>query len=91
MKKIIKVITYPFKLFFLGLVYFYKFCISPLLPKSCRFTPTCSTYMIQAINEFGIFKGIFLGTKRVFKCVPGSKGGFDPIPKNIKGEIKWLL
>lgn len=91
MKKIIKILTYPFQLFFLGLIYFYKFCISPLLPKSCRFTPTCSTYMVQAIKEFGILKGIFLGTKRILKCVPKSKGGFDPIPMNIKGEIKWLL
>jgi len=47
--------------------------------------------MVQSINEFGIFKGIFLGTKRIFRCVPGSKGGFDPIPLNMKGELKWLL
>lgn len=91
MKKYIKLTAYPFKLFFLGLIYFYKFCISPLFLKNCRFTPTCSTYMIQAINEFGIFKGIYLGTKRISRCVPGNKGGFDPIPQNIKGETKWLL
>ncbi|MDD4110643.1 MAG: membrane protein insertion efficiency factor YidD [Clostridia bacterium] len=89
--KIIRIITYPFELIFLGLVYFYKICISPLLPKGCRFTPTCSIYMVQAIKEFGIFKGTYLGIKRIVRCGPGSKGGFDPIPENIKGEIKWLL
>ena len=91
MKKIIKIVETPLRLLFLGLVYFYKMCVSPILPKTCRFTPTCSTYMVQSINEFGIFKGIFLGTKRIFRCVPGSKGGFDPIPLNMKGELKWLL
>jgi len=47
--------------------------------------------MVQSIKEFGVFKGIFLGTKRIFRCVPGGKVGLDPIPLNIKGEIKWLL
>ena len=91
MKKFINIITYPIKLIFLGLIYFYKICISPILPRTCRFTPTCSTYMLQAIKEFGIFKGIFLGTKRVFRCGPWSKGGIDLVPLNMKGEIKWLL
>lgn len=91
MKKLIKILVYPFKLIFLGLIYTYKKIISPILPRTCRFTPSCSTYMIQAVNEFGLFKGIYLGTKRVMKCGPWSKGGFDPIPLNIKGELKWLL
>lgn len=91
MKKFIYVITYPIRLVFLGLIYIYKFLISPVLPHTCRFTPTCSTYMIQCIKEFGIFKGTFLGIKRLLRCVPGSKGGYDLIPPNIKGEIKWLL
>lgn len=91
MKKISKILTYPFKLIFLGIIYFYKLCISPILPKTCRFMPSCSTYMVQAINEFGAFKGVWLGTKRVVKCGPWSKGGVDPVPLNMKGEIKWLL
>lgn len=91
MKKFLAIISYPFELFFLGFVYFYKICISPILPKTCRFTPSCSTYMVQSINEFGVFKGVYLGTKRVITCGPWSEGGFDPIPLNIKGELKWLL
>lgn len=91
MKKIIFIVTYPFKLLFLGLVYFYKFVISPIIPNTCRFTPTCSTYMLQAIKEFGPFKGSYIGIKRLCRCQPCCKGGFDPIPLNIKGETKWLL
>lgn len=72
-------------------VYFYKNCISPLLPRSCRFYPTCSNYMIEAINVFG-FKGIFIGLKRITKCNPWNKKcGYDPVPINIKGEVKWLF
>jgi putative membrane protein insertion efficiency factor len=91
MKKFILITTYPLKLLLLGIVYFYKVIISPVLPNTCRFNPTCSTYMIQAINQFGIFKGVVLGVKRLSRCVPGGGSGFDPVPLNIKGELKWLL
>lgn len=91
MRKFIFIITYPLRLLFLGLVYFYKFFIDPVIPKVCRFTPTCSTYMVQSIKEFGPIRGAWIGTKRLFRCRPGIKGGFDPIPPNIKGELKWLL
>lgn len=46
----------------------------------CRFTPTCSNYMIDAINEYGCFKGIYLGIKRILRCRPGGGQGFDPVP-----------
>lgn len=91
MKKFLKIITYPIKLLFLGLIYLYKILISPILPKSCIFKPSCSTYGIIAIKRFGVVKGIFLTTKRIFRCRPGSKGGLDPVPDNIKGEIKWII
>lgn len=91
MKTFLKIITYPFRLILLCLVKFYKFCISPILPKTCGFVPTCSTYMEQAIKEFGPFKGTWLGVKRLLKCRPGGDCGFDPIPLNIKGDLKWLL
>lgn len=91
MRKVIKIIEYPFKIFFLGVIGVYKVIISPIIPKTCRFTPTCSTYTIQAIKEFGVIKGGVIGTKRLIKCGPWSKGGFDPIPLNIKGELRWLL
>ncbi len=91
MKTFLKILTYPIRLIFIGLIKFYKFCISPFLPKTCRFTPTCSTYAEQAIKEFGIVKGTLLAIKRILRCRPGGKTGFDPIPLNIKGELKWLL
>jgi len=88
-KIIINILT--FKWFFVGGVWFYKKCISPLLPNSCRFYPTCSTYMLQAIHSYGVFKGIPMGLKRILRCRPGVEGGVDPVPLNPKGEIKWLL
>lgn len=64
-------------LFFISV---YQKFFSPLLPKSCRFYPSCSNYMIQAINKFGLFKGLHLGIKRILRCHPFTKGGYDPIP-----------
>lgn len=91
MKTLIKILEFPFKLIFLLLIYFYKYCISPLLPKTCRFYPTCSEYAVQAIREYGAFRGLILAVKRILRCNPRSKCGFDPLPPNIKGEIKWLI
>ena len=91
MKITVKILACPFKLVALGLIYFYKFCISPLLPKTCRFLPTCSNYALIAINEHGVFKGAWLAIKRVLRCRPGVKCGVDPVPPNIKGDIKWLI
>lgn len=85
------IILYPVKLLLLSLVYIYKFLISPLLPNTCIYTPTCSTYMIVAIKRFGVIKGTWLGIKRIMRCRPGKKGGFDPVPDNIKGDFKWLI
>ena len=87
----IKIITFPIKLLLYIPIYFYKIIISPCLPKTCIFYPTCSTYMIKSIKEFGVFKGLYLGTKRIIRCRPGSRGGFDPVPYNIKGDFKWLI
>lgn len=61
-------------------VRFYKACISPFLLPNCRFYPTCSTYAIQAIEIHGPLKGLWLATKRILRCHPGSDGGFDPVP-----------
>ena len=81
-----------FKKFFLLPVYFFKFCISPLLPHSCLFTPTCSNYMLKAVEEFGVLKGFWIGLKRLFRCNPWQKKrGYDPVPINIKGENLWIL
>lgn len=61
-------------------IYFYRLCISPLLPPSCRFTPTCSEYAVQAIRRHGPFKGTWLAAKRILRCRPGGGSGYDPVP-----------
>ncbi len=73
-------------------IYFYKFCISPLLPHVCRFTPSCSNYFLQALKSYGVIKGSFIGFKRICRCTPRNRHyGYDPLPINIKGEGKWLF
>jgi len=62
----------------------YQIFISPILGKNCRFNPTCSNYMIQAVNEWGVFYGFFLGIRRITKCHPWGGTGDDPIPKKKK-------
>lgn len=54
--------------------------ISKLTPPTCRFYPTCSEYMKQAILKYGVLKGVFLGVKRILKCHPFHPGGYDPVP-----------
>ncbi|MBT3662720.1 MAG: membrane protein insertion efficiency factor YidD [Candidatus Marinimicrobia bacterium] len=58
----------------------YQWLLSPLFPNSCRYTPTCSHYSIEAIDEWGPFKGLWLGIKRVSRCHPWGDSGFDPVP-----------
>jgi len=65
---------------FLSPVYFYRYIISPFLPCSCRFAPTCSEYAVDAIKTHGIFYGGFLTIKRLCNCHPWGKSGFDPVP-----------
>jgi len=59
----------------------YQYFISPLIGNCCRFYPSCSSYTTSAIKKFGLSKGSFLGIKRISKCHPWNKGGFDPIPE----------
>ena len=58
----------------------YQIIISPLLGPSCRFTPTCSQYAVEAIQKFGPFKGSWLSFKRILKCHPWGGSGYDPVP-----------
>lgn len=60
---------------------FYQLSISPLLGSKCRYTPTCSHYMIDAIEEWGILKGGWMGIKRISSCHPWGGHGYDPVPK----------
>ena len=55
--------------------------ISSLTPPRCRFYPTCSAYAYEAIERFGVFKGLYLSVKRILKCHPFNDGGYDPVPK----------
>lgn len=64
----------------LDVVRFYQRFISPLLPPSCRFTPSCSQYTYEAIERYGILKGGWMGVKRVSRCHPFNPGGHDPVP-----------
>lgn len=61
---------------FLGL---YKTFLSPFLPPACRFEPSCSTYALQSVEKYGAMKGTWLGVKRILRCQPFCKGGFDPV------------
>jgi putative membrane protein insertion efficiency factor len=61
-------------------VLFYKNIISPHLPRSCRFYPTCSTYAVEALDKYGFLKGMYLSIKRVLRCHPWNSGGYDPVP-----------
>ena len=63
-----------------GTLRFYKRFISPLLPPACRFYPSCSQYAIGAIQTHGALRGSWLGAKRLGRCHPFSKGGYDPVP-----------
>ena len=74
------------KKFLILLIRIYQKSLSPLLGKNCRFVPTCSQYTIDAIDEYGVFKGIIMGGKRIIRCNPFSKSGYDPIPKQSKEE-----
>lgn len=62
---------------------FYQRCISPLTPPACRFTPTCSQYMLEAIMKHGALKGLYLGTRRILRCHPWGGSGYDPVPEEF--------
>jgi len=78
-----KIAIYPFVL----LVRFYQTAISPFTPSTCRYSPTCSNYTIEALQKHGLFVGGWLSLKRIVSCNPWGGSGYDPIPeRNI--EIK---
>ena len=74
--------------FLIKLIKGYKYLVSPLVGHSCRYLPTCSQYSIDALKEFGFFKGLFISIKRILSCHPikflGGGEGFDPVKKEMK-------
>lgn len=68
------------KVAFLLLIRFYRAAISPLFPPSCRYVPTCSAYAMEAIEKYGAWRGGWMAVKRILRCHPFHKGGYDPVP-----------
>lgn len=78
MSNIKKILAFPF----IWLVRFYQAAISPYTPASCRYSPTCSSYTLEALQKHGVFKGGMLALKRIFSCHPWGGSGYDPVPEN---------
>ncbi|MBN1301110.1 MAG: membrane protein insertion efficiency factor YidD [Melioribacteraceae bacterium] len=70
------ILAYPFIL----LIKIYQILISPVLPSSCRYQPTCSQYSLEALKKYGLLKGGWLGIKRISRCHPWGGSGYDPVP-----------
>ncbi len=79
LRKSYKALRWLFTLPLIALVEFYRRCVSPFTPPSCRFTPTCSQYALQALRKYGPIKGSWLALKRIAKCHPWGGSGYDPL------------
>lgn len=88
MKSMLRNIQKAVQWVLIKLVRLYQLAISPFLGSSCRHSPTCSQYMIEAIREWGAVRGVWLGLKRLVKCHPWGTSGYDPVPKNDFNEDK---
>ena len=84
-------VCFPVDYCCIGAVWCYKIFISPFKPKVCRFQPTCSSYMIDAIKHFHFYKGCFIGLNRLLRCTPKTQGGYDPVPLNLRGKERYLF
>ena len=70
----------------LFLVRAYQLLLSPLLPSTCRYQPTCSHYTVEALKKHGLWYGGKLAIKRIFSCHPWGGSGYDPVPENIENQ-----
>ena len=70
----------------IALIRFYQKIISPMLPNVCRYKPSCSEYFIEALQIHGIFKGSYLGIKRILRCHPWGGSGYDPVPQKQQNK-----
>ena len=82
MKLFKKILIAPF----IFLIKVYQYVLSPLIPPTCRYTPTCSHYAVEALQTHGLFKGGWLGIKRIASCHPWGGDGYDPVPPKKKAE-----
>lgn len=73
-------VSHAANLLLIGLVKFYRAAISPHLPASCRYTPTCSAYALEALRRHGPIRGTWLSVKRICRCHPWGGSGYDPVP-----------
>lgn len=73
-----------FKKIFIFPIKVYQATLSPLIGAGCRHVPSCSQYTVEAIQEWGVVEGIWMGTKRISRCHPWGTSGFDPVPKKEK-------
>jgi len=88
MRKVLQILKKIIGYIFLIPVYFYRWGISPFTPASCRHTPTCSEYFIEAVKIHGPIKGSWMGLRRLSKCHPWGTHGYDPVPKITIKEYK---
>lgn len=79
------------KRFLMALLLAYKRTLSRVFGNHCAYTPTCSMYSYDAIKKHGALKGVLMTIERLLRCNPFVKGGFDPVPENYRGKIKWLI
>ncbi|MFH0892905.1 MAG: membrane protein insertion efficiency factor YidD [Bacteroidota bacterium] len=68
---------------FVGLIKLYQLALSPYLPPSCRFEPSCSVYALGVLKKFGLFQGSYLAARRIFSCNPWGRSGYDPVPEKF--------
>ncbi len=73
----------------ISFIRFYRYFVSPIFPKKCRFYPSCSVYAIQAIRRFGPLEGFLMAMWRIVRCAPWSRGGYDPPIKSPLRESVW--
>ena len=67
----------------IGLIRLYQYLVAPLIPRCCRFEPTCSSYAIEAIERHGVLGGLALGLGRIARCQPWGGAGYDPVPSHL--------
>ena len=91
MFKIYYVLTYPLSLVFMGMIWLYKLTFSKLIGRACRYLPTCSSYALMCVKQFGAIWGGVLAVKRLIRCRPNVAAGVDFPPLNLNGDFKFKM